>query len=341
MKYKYDDACWKTIAVFWGSSHRVLFGLFFVLTKFLVSGGLSVNHDTVGTIITELQNWTLLILSSILLTDFWVNFSISTVVKGILDRERLSIWVGKVNYFLIYGTPSRLMIPCWHLCVLELLPGHQPSLNCSLPWGTDTWNLWFCCTVLNKPMSACVSNITKERQNLNIFCYLCNIKIMILGEYIHPNSYWGVGLCAVSAVSVSQAPQSSECCLGKGWWWAGELQPRVCAPLLWACSPKAPDACRVKLVKPCLCWCTESQWKWQLWKGADSKGLHSLMHRLPLPLWMPLQVLLSLFFFCFPFVFFLLFPLLTSIPLFSFSFFLADDCLSTPAGRSNWGFLAE
>lgn len=235
------------------------------------------------------------------------------------------------------------MIPCRHLCVLELLSGHQPSLNCSLPWGTDTWSLWFCCTVLNKPMSACVCNVTKERQNLNLFCYLYNIKIMILGKYIHPNFTLKCGaVCCQCSLSVSQAPQSFECCLGKGWWWAEKLQPRVCAPLLWACSSKAPYACRVKLVKPCLCWCIESQWKWQLWKGADSKGLHSLMHCLPLPLWMQFQVLLSLFFFvCFPFVFFLLFPFLASLPLFSFSFFLADACLSTPAARSNWGFLAK
>lgn len=71
----------------------------------------------------------------------------------------------------------------------------------------------------------------KERQSINLFCYLCYVKIRILGKYIHPKftlkcgcgaaeeARAGLSVCAVSAegthvtVCRSTLGSLSVCCL--------------------------------------------------------------------------------------------------------------------------------
>lgn len=75
-----------------------------------------------------------------------------------------------------------------------------------------------------------VFNVTKERQSINLFCYRCYIKILILGKCIHPKftlkcgcgvageARVGWGVCAVSGKK-QKHPQEPFClCLtSRGW----------------------------------------------------------------------------------------------------------------------------
>lgn len=130
----------------------------------------------------------------------------------------------------------------------------------------------------------------KERQSINLFCYLCYVKILILGKYIHSKfalkcgcgaaerGQSGAVCCvlsvkALAAVCKSTLRSFSVCCLTSSG--GGHLErvlhglksyvQAIFTPLLsaviWMCSPKLFVACRVKLVKPCLCAYIESQVK--------------------------------------------------------------------------------
>lgn len=209
-------------------------------------------------------------------------------------------WVFEWWRLIVFWTialPSRLMIPCWHLCVLELLPGTSNNLNCSSPWTSDPLSLFhFCCVVLNKSTHVCVSCHKGEAEHSSVL-------LLMLDEntdswQIHtPQIYLEMWLRAVhgleSHVQVSLTPlcgqksryafpsfllPAEENLWNLEWWLSVEMT--------------AVERCRA------VC------------ESGDLKGLHSLMYCLPLPLWMHFQMLLRVFFLflLFSFSSWLLFP---------------------------------
>lgn len=171
-----------------------------------------------------------------------------------------------------------------------------------------------------------VFNVIKERQSINLFCYRCYLKILILGKYIHPKftlkcgcgaEEARVGGCVLSE-QAAEAPSGAFLFAA----WAAEDEGGA-----WAEKPRpsnfysTPLGRNLDMLSQAFC-CLQSKTCETLsvlecWLSAemtavercgavcesiDEKGLHSLMYCLPLPLWMQFQVLFRVLYFL-PFCF--------------------------------------